>query len=76
MIPNPMHLKDAFDFPKETVIKEIYERVITIPIEARTALKKELITVIGEDRTKGLFTRYGWHCGVSDAEKSKLFKSR
>jgi purine catabolism regulator len=75
MIPNPMHLKDAFDFPRETVGKEFYERVITIPIEARTALKKELVSVIGGDRTKGLFTRYGWHCGVSDAGKAKLFKS-
>jgi PucR family transcriptional regulator, purine catabolism regulatory protein len=71
---NQSYLKDAFDFQKETVIKGLYERVITIPIEARTALKKELITVIGEDRTKGVFTRYGRHCGVSDGEKSKLFK--
>lgn len=75
MKPNHLHLKDAFDFQKETVIKGLYERVITIPIETRTALKKELISVIGEDRTKGVFTRYGWHCGVSDGEKSKLFKS-
>ena len=74
MKPNPMHLKDAFDFQEETVVKKFYERVITIPFEARTALKKELISVIGEDRTKGIFTRYGWHCGVSDAEKTKLFK--
>ena len=75
MKPNHLHLKDAFDFQKETVIKGLYERVITIPIETRTALKNELISVIGEDRTKGVFTRYGWHCGVSDGEKSKLFKS-
>ena len=54
---------------KETDVNELYERVITVPIEARTALKNELIAVIGQDRTKGVFTRYGWHCGVSDAEK-------
>jgi PucR family transcriptional regulator, purine catabolism regulatory protein len=74
MKPNPMHLKYAFDAKKETVVKRFYERVITTPFEARTALKKELISVIGVDRTKGIFTRYGWHCGVSDAEKTKLFK--
>jgi len=74
MKPSHLHLMDAFADKKETVIKEFYERVITIPIEARTALNKELITVIGEDRTRGIFTRYGWHCGKSDGEKSKLFK--
>lgn len=75
MKPNHLHLKDVFDAKKETVIKEFYERVITIPIEARTALKMELVSVIGEERTKGLLTRYGWHCGVSDAGKAKLFES-
>lgn len=51
-------------------VNEFYERIITIPIEARTNLKKELITVIGDERTRGVFIRYGWHCGVSDAEKA------
>lgn len=74
MNPKELHLKDVFDSTKETIITELYDRVITIPIEARTALKKELFAVIGKDRTKGVFTRYGWHCGVGDGEKSKLFK--
>lgn len=65
-----MHIKNAFDLPKEKVVNEFYERIITIPIEARTNLKKELITIIGEERTRGVFIRYGWHCGVSDAEKA------
>ena len=74
MNPKELYLKDVFDSDKETIMTELYDRVITIPIEARTALKKELFKVIGKDRTKGVFTRYGWHCGVSDGEKSKLFK--
>ncbi|MDN7242241.1 helix-turn-helix domain-containing protein [Planococcus sp. N028] len=74
MKSEPVKLKDVFDSQKESVVSELYDRVITIPIEARTALKKELFKVIGEDRTKGVFTRYGWHCGVSDGEKAKLFE--
>ena len=69
MKSNHVNIKDLFDSQKETDVNELYERVITVPIEARTALKNELIAVIGQDRTKGVFTRYGWHCGVSDAEK-------
>ncbi|WP_342043514.1 helix-turn-helix domain-containing protein [Bacillus sp. OTU2372] len=66
----PMHIKNAFELPKEAALNEFYERMITIPIEARTNLKNELTTVIGEERTRGVFIRYGWHCGVSDAEKA------
>ncbi|MGK7376962.1 XylR N-terminal domain-containing protein [Planococcus sp. 1R117A] len=69
-----LKLSDVFNSQKETAVTELYDRVITIPIEARTALKKELFNVIGKDRTKGVFTRYGWHCGVSDGEKAKLFE--
>ncbi|MDN7245222.1 helix-turn-helix domain-containing protein [Planococcus shenhongbingii] len=69
-----LKLSDVFNSEKETAVTELYDRVITIPIEARTALKKELFNVIGRDRTKGVFTRYGWHCGVNDGEKAKLFE--
>jgi PucR family transcriptional regulator, purine catabolism regulatory protein len=69
-----MHINNAFELPKEKVVNEFYERIITIPIEARTNLKNELITVIGEERTRGVFIRYGWHCGVSDAEKAMSFE--
>jgi PucR family transcriptional regulator, purine catabolism regulatory protein len=65
-----MHIKNAFDLSEEKVVNEFYERIITVPIEARTNLKNELITMIGEERTRGVFIRYGWHCGVSDAEKA------
>lgn len=68
------NLHDVFELPKEDALKAFYERIITIPITARTSLKKELKLTIGEDRTKGVFIRYGWHCGVSDAEKSKTFR--
>ncbi|MBT2655582.1 XylR N-terminal domain-containing protein [Bacillus sp. ISL-18] len=65
-----MHIKNTFELPKETVLNEFYERMITIPIKARTNLKNELIHIIGIERTRGVFIRYGWHCGVSDAEKA------
>ncbi|WKA50754.1 XylR N-terminal domain-containing protein [Planococcus liqunii] len=74
MEAKPLNLKDLFDAKKDTVVNELYDRVITIPIEARTALKTELVKVIGKDRTKGVFTRYGWHCGVNDGEKAKQFE--
>ncbi|WP_082304861.1 XylR N-terminal domain-containing protein [Planococcus glaciei] len=74
MEAKPLNLKDLFDAKKDTVVNELYDRVITIPIEARTALKNELVKVIGKDRTKGVFTRYGWHCGVNDGEKAKQFE--
>lgn len=63
------NINDMFGSEEKTVVNELYGRVISVPIEARTALKNELFTLIGKDRTKGVFTRYGWHCGVSDAEK-------
>ena len=68
------NLNDVFQMPKEEALKEFYERIITIPITATTALKKELVSTIGEERTKGVFIRYGWHCGVSDAKKARMFQ--
>ena len=67
------NINDVFQLPKEEALNVFYERMITIPINARTSLKKELVSTIGEDRTKGVFVRYGWHCGVSDAKKAKTF---
>ncbi|WP_241481591.1 XylR N-terminal domain-containing protein [Mesobacillus campisalis] len=67
-------INDVFDLPKDEALHTFYERIITIPITAITALKKELVTAIGEDRTRGIFTRYGWHCGVSDGEKALTFQ--
>ena len=67
-------INNVFELPKEEALKVFYERMITIPITARTSLKKELVATIGEDRTKGVFIRYGWHCGVSDGEKVLTFQ--
>ena len=36
-------LNDVFQLPKEEALKVFYERIITIPITARTSLKKELV---------------------------------
>ena len=68
------NLNDVFRLPKEEALKVFYERLITIPINARTSLKKELVSTIGADRTKGVFIRYGWHCGESNAKKAKSFQ--
>ena len=67
------NLNDVFHLPKDEALTAFYDRMITIPTTARTALKKELLSIIGEDRSKGVFVRYGWHCGVSDARKAKLY---
>ncbi|MGE7667296.1 helix-turn-helix domain-containing protein [Ureibacillus composti] len=68
------NINDVFDLPKEEASKVFYDRMISIPISARTSLKKELVSTIGEDRTKGVFIRYGWHCGVSDANKAMSYQ--
>lgn len=67
-------IRDVFQLPKEEALKVFYDRMISIPTTARTPLKKELVSSVGEDRTKGIFIRYGWHCGVSDAKKTKAFQ--
>ncbi|MGJ9457724.1 helix-turn-helix domain-containing protein [Oceanobacillus sp. CF4.6] len=63
------NLNDVFELPKEEALKAFYDRMVTIPVIAISSLKKELVSTIGDDRTKGIFIRYGWHCGVSDGEK-------
>lgn len=73
---NLMKTKDIFNLSKDAALHHFYERVISVPISVRTALKKELRATIGDDRTKGVFIRYGWHCGMSDAEKSKALGSK
>lgn len=45
------------------------DRMLTIPASALGTLRQELTETIGLDRTKGFLVRYGWHCGISDAEK-------
>lgn len=67
-------IDDVFNLPTEKALKVFYDRIITIPLSARTSLYKELVSTIGEDRTKGVFLRYGWHCGVSDAEEVMTFQ--
>lgn len=73
MIPNKAKLSDVFELPTEQTMKIFHDRMISIPVTALSALKKELILSIGEDRTKGIFTRYGWHTGVSEGEKVRDF---
>ncbi|GGC75793.1 hypothetical protein GCM10007216_02920 [Thalassobacillus devorans] len=64
------NLNDVFELPKEEALHAFYERMVTIPITAISSLKQELRSTIGDDRSKGIFVRYGWHNGVSDGEKA------
>lgn len=74
MDKNNIHLNDVFQLPKDEALTAFYERMITIPITSIMALKKELTTTVGKERTKGIFIRYGWHHGVSDGEKAMTFQ--
>ncbi|SFE23935.1 PucR C-terminal helix-turn-helix domain-containing protein [Lentibacillus persicus] len=67
-------LTDIFELPKDEALKTFYERMITIPITAIESLKQELTTMVGEERSKGIFIRYGWHNGVSDGQTAKTFQ--
>lgn len=49
----------------------LFEHFLTVPSNAMGTLRKELFETIGEERTKSLLLRYGWHCGASDALKIK-----
>ena len=60
----------------KNIIEEVhhdsqFERIISIPTQAIGTLKKELLETLGEERTKGLLLRYGWHSGVNDGLKMK-----
>lgn len=73
---NEIKLHDIFQLQRDESLSIFYNRVITIPTSARTALKKELLATLGTERTKGVFLRYGRHCGVQDAELAMSFESK
>lgn len=66
---NVRELRDVLKLPVDQLDKLFHNRTISIPVSALQALKQELIFSIGEDRTKGVFIRYGWHSGASEGEK-------
>lgn len=74
MTPNKAKLRDVFDMPKEQTMKMFHDRMVSIPVPALSDLKRELIASIGEERSKGVFIRYGWHTGVSEGEKVRNFE--
>lgn len=47
------------------------KRFVSIPRTAMGTLRQDLINTLGVDRTKGFLMRYGWNCGVSDANEVK-----
>lgn len=73
MTTQGMKLYDIFQLQRDERLNVFYNRVITIPTSARTALKKELLATLGADRTKGVFLRYGRHCGIEDAQLAMSF---
>lgn len=67
-------LNDVFKLPHQEALEVFYERMITVPVTAIESLKKELNTAVGNERSKGIFIRYGWHNGVSDGERALTFQ--
>ncbi|KZE37178.1 transcriptional regulator [Bhargavaea cecembensis] len=74
MMANKARLRDVFELPTDQTMKIFHDRLISIPVTALSALKRELVASIGEDRAKGVFIRYGWHTGVSEGEKVRNFE--
>ncbi|WP_017549787.1 XylR N-terminal domain-containing protein [Salinicoccus carnicancri] len=74
MIPKKNRLRDVFEMPKEQTMKMFHDRMVSIPVPALSDLKRELIASIGEERSKGVFIRYGWHTDVSEGEKVRNFE--
>jgi len=72
--PSENNLLDVFDLPKEQSLAAFYDRMVSVPVSALASLKKELHVAMGKDRSKGIFIRYGWHSGVSDAINALEFK--
>ncbi|WP_342387854.1 XylR N-terminal domain-containing protein [Salinicoccus bachuensis] len=64
-----MSLADVFKLPKEETLNTFHKRMVSIPTTALETLKQELLQSMGEERSKGIFIRYGWHTGMSDGEK-------
>lgn len=64
-------LSDVLRMPDDQLGKIFNDRTVSIPVSALHALKQELIFSIGNDRTKGVFIRYGWHTGVSEGQKMR-----
>ncbi len=65
------NIGEILELPDDALSAIFHTRTVSIPVSALQALKKELIFSIGEDRTKGVFIRYGWHTGVIEGEKMR-----
>jgi sugar diacid utilization regulator len=71
MKASELNLAQLYRVPSVQNQSESLERMLTIPASALGTLRQELAETIGLERTKGFLLRYGWHCGISDAEKIK-----
>lgn len=68
---NVQKLSDVLRLPDDQLGRIFNDRTVSIPVSALHALKQELIFSIGNDRTKGVFIRYGWHTGVSEGQRMR-----
>ncbi|KAA9016479.1 XylR N-terminal domain-containing protein [Niallia endozanthoxylica] len=66
-----LYLEQIYNVPGKHIKNVSLDRMLTIPASALGTLRQELTETIGLERTKGFLLRYGWHCGISDAEKIK-----
>ncbi|WP_394237647.1 XylR N-terminal domain-containing protein [Niallia oryzisoli] len=71
MVASGLHLEQLYNVPGKSIKNVSLDRMLTIPASALGTLRKELTETIGIERAKGFLLRYGWHCGISDAEKIK-----
>src|SRR5690242_15119537 len=71
MKASELNLDQLYRVPRIDINNLSLDRMLTISAAALGTLRQELTETIGSDRTKGFLVRYGWHCGISDAEKIK-----
>lgn len=71
MVASGLHLEQLYNVPGKRIKNVSLERMLSIPASALGTLRQELTETIGLERAKGFLLRYGWHCGISDAEKIK-----
>ncbi|MCD2137819.1 XylR N-terminal domain-containing protein [Salinicoccus halitifaciens] len=64
-------LEEVLKLPDDQLSRIFHNRTVSIPVSALHALRQELVFSIGEDRTKGVFIRYGWHTGVTEGQKMR-----
>ncbi|WP_413300310.1 XylR N-terminal domain-containing protein [Bacillus sp. 1P10SD] len=66
---NKIDVNEHLTFHTET--SEIFlnkQRIILMGADSLGTLRRDLISALGTERAKGFLLRYGWNCGVENAE--------